>query len=89
MKKTVLALVVLATAGSAGVYFANNYAEDMVKQQVEQANQSYRQLAANGDMPLISLTCKELSKSKSNLALPITRLPLLTSNTCPSSELFA
>ena len=61
MKKTVLALVVLATAGSAGVYFANNYAEDMVKQQVEQANQSYRQLAANGDMPLISLTCKDVS----------------------------
>ena len=61
MKKSVIALVVLAAAAGGGVYFANKYAEDMVKQQVEQANQSYRQLAANGDMPLISLTYKDVS----------------------------
>ena len=61
MKKSVIAVVVLAVAAGGGVYFANKYAEDIVKQQVEQANQSYRDLAASGEMPLIALTYKDVS----------------------------
>lgn len=61
MKKSVIALVVLAAAAGGGVYFANKYAEDMVKQQLEQTNQSYRNMAASGDMPPITLSYKDIS----------------------------
>jgi len=36
-------------------------AENAIKQQIEQANQSYRDLAADGEIPAISLSYKEVS----------------------------
>jgi len=61
MKKSVLALVVIAAAAGGGVYYANTEAEKAIKQQLEQANQSYKELAETGEMPLISMSYKDVS----------------------------
>ncbi|WP_166838509.1 hypothetical protein [Rheinheimera pleomorphica] len=61
MKKSVLALLVVAVAAGGGLYFANMQAEDAIKQQLEQANQSYRDMAADGEMPEISLSYQDIS----------------------------
>lgn len=60
MKKSVIALVVVVAAVG-GLYFANKKAEDAIKQQISQANQSYIELAAQGEMPLIALSYKDVS----------------------------
>lgn len=60
MKKSVIAVVVVAAAGG-GVYFANMQAEKAIKLQVEQANQSYRELAETGEIPQISISYKDVS----------------------------
>ena len=61
MNKSVIALVVVAVAAGGGLYYANTLAEDAIKQQIEQANQSYRDLADNGEMPQFSLAYKDVS----------------------------
>ncbi len=61
MKKSLIALVVVAIAAAGGVFYVNKKAEDAIKQQLEQANQSYRDLAASGEMPAISLTYQGVS----------------------------
>lgn len=61
MKKTVLALVVIAAVAGAGVYYVNLQAEDAIKEQLAQANKSYRDLADKGEMPLISLAYQDVS----------------------------
>jgi hypothetical protein len=60
MNKSVIALVVVVAAAG-GLYFANKKAEDAIKQQISQANQSYIELAAQGEMPLIALSYKDVS----------------------------
>ena len=60
MKKLVIAAVVVAAAAG-GLYFANNKAEEAIKQQITLANQNYIELAAQGEMPLISLSYKDVS----------------------------
>lgn len=61
MNKSVIALVVIAAVAAGGVYYANTQAENAIKQQLEQANQSYRNMAANGEMPLISMSYQAVS----------------------------
>lgn len=61
MNKSVIALVVIAVAAGGGLYYANTLAEDAIKQQIEQTNQSYRDLADQGEMPQISLAYKNVS----------------------------
>ncbi|MEW5682136.1 MAG: hypothetical protein AB1780_07130 [Pseudomonadota bacterium] len=61
MKKSVIALIVVAAAAGGGVLFANMQAENAIKQQFEQANQSYRDLAGTGEMPEISLSYADIS----------------------------
>ncbi len=60
MKKSLIALVVIGVA-TAGVFYVNKQAEDAIKQQLDNANQSYRDLAASGEMPQISLAYKDVS----------------------------
>ncbi|MEH8018368.1 YdgA family protein [Rheinheimera muenzenbergensis] len=60
MKKSLIALVVIGVA-AAGVVYVNQQAEDAIKQQLDNANQSYRELAASGEMPEISLAYKDVS----------------------------
>ncbi|MGI5307951.1 hypothetical protein [Rheinheimera sp. WS51] len=60
MKKSVIALVVVAAAAG-GFYFANQKAEEAIKEQIVLANQSYIELAAKGEMPLIALSYKDVS----------------------------
>ncbi|MDP5137845.1 hypothetical protein ORJ04_17975 [Rheinheimera baltica] len=61
MNKSVIALIVIAAAAGGGLYYANMQAENAIKQQVEQANQSYRDLAGTGEMPSISLSYSDVS----------------------------
>lgn len=61
MNKSVIALVVVAAAAGGGLFYANMLAEDAIKQQIEQANQSYRDLAGNGEIPQFSLAYKDVS----------------------------
>ena len=61
MNKSVIALIVIAAAAGGGLYYANMQAENAIKQQVEQANQSYRDLAGRGEMPSISLSYSDVS----------------------------
>lgn len=61
MKKSVIAVVVIVAAASGGVYFANHKAEEAIKQQISEANTNYSQLAASGEMPLISLGYKDVA----------------------------
>lgn len=65
MKKSVIALVVVAAAAG-GLYFANKKAEDAIKQQIVLANQNYINLAAQGEMPLIALSYKDVSANVLN-----------------------
>ena len=60
MKKSLIALVVIGVA-TAGVFYVNKQAEDAIKQQLENANQSYRDLAVDGEMPVISLSYQDVS----------------------------
>ena len=60
MKKSVIALVVVAAAAG-GLFYANMKAEDAIKQQITQANESYRELAANDEMPLIAISYDDVS----------------------------
>ena len=60
MKKSLIALVVIGVA-TAGVFYVNKQAEDAIKQQLDNANQSYRDLAVDGEMPLISLSYQDVS----------------------------
>lgn len=61
MKKSLIALVVIGAVAAAGVFYVNMQAEDAIKQQLEQANQSYRDMAADGDMPQFSISYKDVS----------------------------
>jgi hypothetical protein len=61
MKKSVIAMSVVVVAAGAGLYYVNMQAESVIKQQIEQANQSYRDLAGTGEIPAISLTYKDIS----------------------------
>ena len=61
MKKSLIALVMIGSVAAAGVFYVNMMAEDAIKQQLEQANQSYRDMAAIGDMPEFSISYKEVS----------------------------
>jgi hypothetical protein len=61
MNKSVIALLVVAAAAGGGLYYANMQAEHAIEQQIEQANQSYRDLATAGEMPPISLSYKNVS----------------------------
>lgn len=60
MKKSVIALIIVAAAAG-GLYYVNMQAEHAIKQQIEQANISYQELARNGDMPAISLRYQDVS----------------------------
>lgn len=60
MKKSLIALVVIGVA-AAGVFYVNKQAEDAIKQQLDNANQSYRDMAVNGEMPEISISYKDVS----------------------------
>ena len=60
MKKSLIALVVIGVA-TAGVLYVNKQAEDAIKQQLDNANQSYRDMAASGEMPEISISYKDVS----------------------------
>lgn len=60
MKKSLIALVVIGVA-TAGVFYVNKQAENAIKQQLENANQSYRDLAVDGEMPVISLSYQDVS----------------------------
>ena len=55
MKKSLIALVVIGV-GAAGVFYVNKQAEDAIKQQLDNANQSYRDMAVNGEMPEVSIS---------------------------------
>ena len=48
MNKSVIALVVVAAVAGGALYYANGQAENAIKQQVAQANQSYRDAANSG-----------------------------------------
>ena len=61
MKKSVVALLVVAGAAAGGVIIANKYAEDAIKQHIEQTNQTYQELANNGEMPEISISYQAVS----------------------------
>lgn len=76
MKKSVLALVVIAAAAGGGVYYANTEAEKAIKQQFEQANQSYKELAETGEMPLISMSYKDVSANVLTSSYSISGLEL-------------
>ncbi|GAB2916734.1 hypothetical protein [Rheinheimera gaetbuli] len=60
MKKSLIALVVIGVA-TAGVFYVNKQAEDAIKQQLDNANQSYRDMAVNGEMPELSISYKDVS----------------------------
>ncbi|MDP2714327.1 hypothetical protein [Rheinheimera sp.] len=61
MNKSVIALVVVAAAAGGALYYANGQAENAIKQQIAQANQSYRDVADSGLMPQIELNYKDVS----------------------------
>ena len=61
MKKSLIALLVLGSVATAGLLYVNHQAENAIKQQLEQTNQSYRNLAASGEIPEISLAYKDIS----------------------------
>uniref|UniRef100_A0A486XV27 Orphan protein n=1 Tax=Rheinheimera sp. BAL341 TaxID=1708203 RepID=A0A486XV27_9GAMM len=61
MKKSLIALLVIGVAAAGGVYYANTLAEDAIKQQFEQANQSYRDMAELGEAPEISMAYTDIS----------------------------
>ena len=53
--------VVIGVAATGGVFYANSLAEDAIKQQFEQANQSYRDMAELGEAPEISMAYTDIS----------------------------
>lgn len=61
MNKSVIAVLVVAAAAGGGLYYANMQAEQAIKQQIELANQNYRDLALTGEMPAVALSYKAIS----------------------------
>ncbi|MDX1678141.1 hypothetical protein [Arsukibacterium sp.] len=61
MKKLVIGAGVAVVAAAAGFYYANSQAENAIKQQIEQANNAYAEMAASGLMPAVSIGYQDVS----------------------------
>lgn len=61
MNKLVVGAGIVVVAAAAGFYYANSQAENAIKEQIEQANKSYAEMAATGLMPAISIGYQDVS----------------------------